>query len=347
MAGLVNNDQGDAMPLLMDPPPEKPPSQASSSSAFRSGLERLSDLVGIPKLIQYREDLNARTERPIFDLFILVVCYFGTGTTFYALCDEDFTPMSRGRVRVARLPFRARRRSPPSAPRSLHPRSRSYAFFYATNVGLGVGYGNYHIRDIFTKWFTVFYIMAGSSLVIGSLSVFFNHVFHRIGKRTNAGANTLFRVACYMYVFMVLVGVIIGYKFEGYNSFVDALLFAVGNYTTAGLIEPHDSSSSLLWTTLSLFFGIPLNFIVMGQVASRVLHRYYPDDAGPALRRRNLSTDRLDVFSVGKSPEEAYILHLETLLSEKGVSRADLDRARAEFQPPEEDPGGVLPELCM
>ena len=39
MAGLVNNDQGDAMPLLMDPPPEKPPSQASSSSASSSHSE--------------------------------------------------------------------------------------------------------------------------------------------------------------------------------------------------------------------------------------------------------------------------------------------------------------------
>ena len=215
---------------------------------------------------------------------------------------------------------------------SLHPRHPShcsYAFFYATNVGLGVGYGNYHIRDIFTKWFTVFYIVAGSSLVVGSLSVFFNHIFYRIGRTANAGADTVFKMACYMYVSMVVVGVIIGFKFEGYNSFVDALLFAVGNYTTAGLIEPHDSSSSLLWTTLSLFFGIPANFIVMGQIASRVLRNLYPEDT-PILPGHP-STDSL-IVQPKDCRVDAYIAYLETeLLRANSTTRAELDSAKARF----------------
>lgn len=261
-------------------------------------LHGLSDLAQIPKLVQYREDLHARTERPIFYLCILIVCYFGVGTTFYAVCDEDFTLI--------------------------------YAFFYATNVGLGVGYGNYHIRDIFTKWFTVFYIVAGSSLVVGSLSVFFNHIFYRIGRTTNAGADTVFKMACYMYVSMVVVGVIIGFKFEGYNSFVDALLFAVGNYTTAGLIEPHDSSSSLLWTTLSLFFGIPANFIVMGQIASRVLRNFYPEDT-PILPGHP-SMDSL-VVSPRVGRIDPYVTYLETeFLRINPLTKDELESVKRRLQ---------------
>lgn len=217
--------------------------------------------------------------------------------------------------------------APPSRGQSVPPSPatrcpRSYAFFYATNVGLGVGYGNYHIRDIATKWFTVFYIVMGSSLVIGSLSVFFNHLFYRIGRTTSA--DTVFRIACYVYVSIVTVGVIIGFKYEGYNSFVDALLFSVGNYTTAGLIEPKDTFSSLLWTTITLFFGIPANFIVMGQIASRVLRRYYPEDGGPIMRGSGASTDRLSGSFFNKHRfSDAYVAYLEDALLRAGTLTSD------------------------
>ena len=89
-------ESADAIPLLQErdicPGTDKP---GSPSSSIINLLQGLSDLAQIPKLVQYREDLHVRTERPIFDLCILVVCYFGVGTTFYAVCDEDFTLMSR------------------------------------------------------------------------------------------------------------------------------------------------------------------------------------------------------------------------------------------------------------
>jgi len=282
----------------------KPAEEAILCSCCIRGLPAL------PRLIRYREDLHARTERPIFDLCILVIFYFGFGTTFYAVCDEDFTLI--------------------------------YAFFYATNVGLGVGYGNYHIRDIFTKWFTVFYILAGSSLVIGSLSVFFNHLFYRVWRKTGS-LDSVFRTACCLYGVMVCLGVLIGFRIEGYSSFVDALLFAVGNYTTAGLIQPHDSFASLLFTTLSLFVGIPANFIVMGQIASRVLRRYYPEGGQgheeSAHLRTSASTDRLSFLDrkskvdtdkmESTATERAYCTYLEQELLRFGVTTADkLQRVR-------------------
>lgn len=80
------SSNSDALPLLEGDDVSKP--EASGC------LPRLlAGLPAVPELLQYREDLHARTERPIFDLCILVVCYFGTGTLFYAVCDEDFTLM--------------------------------------------------------------------------------------------------------------------------------------------------------------------------------------------------------------------------------------------------------------
>jgi hypothetical protein len=49
--------------------------------------------------------------------------------------------------------------------------SWSGAMFYATNVGLGVGYGVYNISTAGAKWFTIFYCLVGSSFVAGTAPV--------------------------------------------------------------------------------------------------------------------------------------------------------------------------------
>jgi hypothetical protein len=50
--------------------------------------------------------------------------------------------------------------------------SWSGAMFYATNVGLGVGYGVYNITTAGSKWFTIFYCLMGSSFVAGGMGLF-------------------------------------------------------------------------------------------------------------------------------------------------------------------------------
>ena len=42
------------------------------------------------------------------------------------------------------------------------------AFFYAVNVGLGVGYGELVVHGNGSKWFTIFFVMAGASLIAAS-----------------------------------------------------------------------------------------------------------------------------------------------------------------------------------
>jgi hypothetical protein len=43
--------------------------------------------------------------------------------------------------------------------------SLSGSMFYATNVGLGVGFGLYNLQSVWSKWFTSFYCLIGSSFV--------------------------------------------------------------------------------------------------------------------------------------------------------------------------------------
>lgn len=180
------------------------------------------------ELLAFRQRLR-KTGRQFFDLALIWVFYFGGGTIFFKLADSDF--------------------------------SWTYAFFYATNVGLGVGYGNLHVRDIFQKWFTVFFMIAGTSVVIGSMSVFFDNLV----KRRLVAAGLLYLLA-------IVYGIILAFEFENSHELVDALLFTVGNYTTAGLIVPRNAG--LLWTTLSLLIGVPANFLFFGQVAHHVLRAY-------------------------------------------------------------------------
>mmetsp|Transcript_13750 Transcript_13750/g.20513 ORF Transcript_13750/g.20513 Transcript_13750/m.20513 type:complete len:328 (+) Transcript_13750:69-1052(+) len=201
------------------------------------------------KSMNVRGHLHEKEHRQYFDLSLLIILYFGCGTCFYRFCDEDFTTV--------------------------------YALFYSVNVGLGVGYGDLHIRDVFTKWFTVFYMMLGSSLVISSMSIFFNSLLQRmsIDSIRTHHHRTLKLAACgTLYAFAVGVGVFDGFYFQKFGNLADALVFAVSNYTTAGLISPKDAFSSLFLTTLTLLIGIPANILWWGQVAHFFLSAYEDSD---------------------------------------------------------------------
>lgn len=71
------------------------------------------------------------------------------------------------------------------------------------------------------------------------------------------------------YAVMLGVGIWIGYEYEGYTDFADALLFAVTNYTTSGLLCPKYNGSSLISTGVSLLIGIPFNGLFFGEIAAR------------------------------------------------------------------------------
>ena len=53
------------------------------------------------------------------------------------------------------------------------------ALFYATNVGLGVGYGVYNPTSVSSKIFTVVYCLIGSSFISAGGALFVTSVLER------------------------------------------------------------------------------------------------------------------------------------------------------------------------
>ena len=210
----------------------------------------------------------------VIDIGLLFAAWLAAGVSFYYYCDEDW--------------------------------SLDYAVFFAVNAGLGVGYGDYVPDRPVTKVFTVCFSVVGTSLIMGGLGIFFEmlttqakaHSFERRrtvrvcgGRVALAYADLRLLLLGALYAACLLVGVWIGFEFQGYDDFADALLFSVGNYTTCGLLSPRSGAASLLWTSASLVVGVPANALFWGEVASRYFARVQRKARHPSLlaagRRRD------------------------------------------------------------
>lgn len=191
-------------------------------------------------------------EEICFDMSILITVWMLSGVAFYYFCDEHW--------------------------------DATYSWFFAVNVGLGVGYGKYMLTENSTKYFTVVFCMVGTSLIMGGLVCFFD----LLTQRTKAASFTATRYVTFCgdrlriaqddlklgifaigYIVMIGVGIAIGFVYEDYDNFADALMFAVTNYTTSGLLTPRMSRGSLISTTVSLLIGIPLNALFWGDLATK------------------------------------------------------------------------------
>ncbi|KAJ8613547.1 hypothetical protein CTAYLR_002186 [Chrysophaeum taylorii] len=222
--------------------------------------------------------------RQILDMTLICGTYFFFGSLFYRLTNKEFT--------------------------------WRYAFFYAVNVGLGVGYGDLHIRDTFTKWFTCGYVLVGSSVVVSALTLFLQLAQQRL-EDDKLGVAFLFYACC------LVGGVYLGFAYENAQEFVDALLFSMSNYTTAGLIVPRNNYG-MYWVTWSLLVGVPANMVLMGQVANRFLAGY-DDEDDDNTTRRPLDDDAVP----------AYTSWLEDkLLTTAAISPDKLQEIRASFLGP-------------
>ena len=197
-------------------------------------------------------------EIAVLDVGLIIVAWLGSGMAFYYFCDEGWTP--------------------------------AYSVFFAVNVGLGVGYGEFMPTRPATKYFTSFYCLVGTSVVMGGLAVLFTGLQTKAKQASFTEPRHLkicgglvemkyrdiaFLVYFLLYAALIAVGIWIGYEYEGYTDFADALLFTVTNYTTSGLLQPKLGTGSLVGTTVSLLFGIPFNALFWGEVASRYFARIY------------------------------------------------------------------------
>merc|ERR1719502_2205665 len=130
--------------------------------------------------------------------------------------------------------------------------------------------------------------MLGTSIVMGGLAVLFEAL--QTSAKQSSFSEPVHMSFCgvrvklqdvrlgiffLLYFLAVAGGVWIGFQYEGYTDFADALLFTVTNYTTSGLLTPKLGTGSLIGTTVSLLFGIPVNALFWGEVASRYFARVY------------------------------------------------------------------------
>jgi len=274
-------------------------------------------------------------EIAVLDVGLIIVAWLGSGMAFYYFCDEGWTP--------------------------------AYSVFFAVNVGLGVGYGEFMPTRPATKYFTSFYCLVGTSVVMGGLAVLFTGLQTKAKQASFTEPRHLkicggyvemkyrdiaFLVYFLLYAALIAVGIWIGYEYEGYTDFADALLFTVTNYTTSGLLQPKLGAGSLVGTTVSLLFGIPFNALFWGEVASRYFARIYrkktyleekeatevgsDDDASDASGSAGgaaavpAALDDLDALAAGSEPgspaagaaaiaDDPYVLFLHTELVKSGL----------------------------
>lgn len=223
-------------------------------------------------------------EQLCFDMGLMLVVWLLCGVTFYYTCDEGWSLL--------------------------------YSWFFAVNVGLGVGYGQHMLTLDSTKYFTCVFALVGTSLISGALALFYDLLGQRIKSQSISvdgdanhrkilgGLITLSTDYIKLYVLgacyftMVVYGVLLGFYTQGYDHTADALLFAITNYTTAGLLTPKDTRASLWGTTLSLMFGIPMNIAFWGEATSSYFAVYQSveeedddDDAQLAAQKRKLTHD--------------------------------------------------------
>ena len=218
------------------------------------------------------------------------------GTVFYAFCDKNFGWL--------------------------------YSFFYATNVGLSVGFTEQkRISDDLTKYATMVYVMVGSSMVTSSLGVLVASIGERAKRAGTLGDSRSLliisgelKISFLFYVAALAFGLFTA-KYQHFDSTADTLLFVIGNYTTLGLISPKNNFGSHFWTAISLFVGIPANFFFMANLSAALGRAVY-----------GKATEEDDDLSGGNDDHESYQVFLEEeLLRSKTYTTADLKVARDKY----------------
>ena len=244
------------------------------------------------------------------DMLLVYVLWMAIGISFFTYCQEGWTPL--------------------------------YAWFYATNVGLGVGYGELKIDHNSTKYFTCAFALAGTSIIAGGLSLFYDLLTMRIKSRTLGGgpsnsvcmpligiisrSDAKLAMMGLSYFVMLAAGCLVGKYFEGYTDFADMLLFAVTNYTTAGLLTPKDNEYSLIFTSITLTIGIAINGVFWGELTSSYFNRFLRE------AEEQEGGDSDDDDEPGSSKLDDYGVYLESELLRAGmVTRTNLDSLKAKF----------------
>ena len=178
------------------------------------------------------------------------------------------------------------------------------ALFYATNVGLGVGYGVYNVTNPTSKIFTVFYCLVGSSFIAATGGMAVQSILEQQASLFAKDLNLLHvpktwgawyrkyksRVqAMATFIVWSVIGIIFSMTGNlqcppttasdapgnSCSDFAEALFFVITSMSTASQVPPKQTPFPLLFTIFYIYIGIPLYGVVWGMVADVFISRYY------------------------------------------------------------------------
>lgn len=196
----------------------------------------------------------------------------------------------------------------------LDTNSPVFAFYYAVQAGLSIGFGTLTPRSEDAMLFSICYILVGAAILANFLSTFVTDVISEL-ERSRPGAATRDRGGLYgrMLALWWIVGTLFGHYHEGW-SWTRALFFAVSATSTAGMqgLESRDEASLFFCAVYSLL-GVPLFAAAMGRLAFALAKRsLYVRRA--QIRQRTVQlvehcngTCAVDIFDMHDSSGEGYL----------------------------------------
>ena len=168
-----------------------------------------------------------------------------------------------------------------------------YSFYYAVNVGFGVGSAPKQSTKTYVMLFTCWHCITGSILIVGGISVVFKESTERIRdsvapvrpplpghedsssssddeKKAEVRSEMLEMLGAFYGVALV-AGVAVG-RLCGFKTFPTLFEYAVTNMTTAGLLvfnrEATDTNSVYFASAVFLLIAIPVGAVFIGELAS-------------------------------------------------------------------------------
>ena len=165
-----------------------------------------------------------------------------------------------------------------------------YSFYYAINVGLGIGNCPYQPDKTWSRLYTIFHCIAGSSLIYGGVSTVFKEATERLRQRMDdddvstdseddeTEEAQLGRVYIYgvIYIICLLLGIPVAWVC-GYTKWYDVIEFTITYMTTAGLLSfDRDNSHGPIYFVSACYIAlaIPVAAVFISELASEAfVHR--------------------------------------------------------------------------
>ena len=152
----------------------------------------------------------------------------------------------------------------------------AYSFYYAMDIGLGVGNVPYQPTLGWVEVFECFYCCCGNCLVVGGLGVYFRILHERSEQHLVFGAGPSERpwltkkfIFGFAYAVVVTYGCLVAYYAAGYTSAADLMLWSVTYLQTSGLLLGHYTFQNFLATGFFLLVGIPIAAIFMAELCDQ------------------------------------------------------------------------------